>query len=407
MRYAISLGVSVVICILPHTATAQAGDPNRVVCPDVPRLQKFSVSSTEEASKRGMEVVNGNQCLKCSDHSIIVEKHTFSGTVTIETTRRCKTQADLDTYGCKAYCPNCSREPSVSLRLVADGKTESIASKSKCDERIGSAIRTAANSNSLSALAALRPAAEISRPASTGQPLSTSAVISQAFGGQAPPEVVKQAATDPGLQTAVALGEPGMIARAAKAAGLSEEQAQKLAADRASLTAIRPSGALEASEVDGVGYYSNYQPHYATTYNNQSASPFGMFSSLFSNGSLTSSLASLFKPTSEPIQSTSASPSNSSSELLHTIASLIVQPERISTGGSFIVSWTSLGTRRGEPCTLRLQDSANKTVTIGSAKEGTVRIPSTDLARGKLLFTLSCPSPQGNPLTLEKRVELQ
>lgn len=217
------------------------------VCP-TPKTEQYPVGSYEEAGNKGIEVLSsGGKCGRCNDIRLTFKKtYTLGilsgGLMTVETTRACRTQADLEQFGCADWCKTCKKEPGIVL-VLPDGSQKV---GSRCDSNLGSAARAAVSTGNVALLDKIRPPQELD-PAGPNKdaPLSQSAekVIGKALDGAGikDPDILKKVGNDTKLQDIIAKGgNPVDIDNRLKELGLNEQQRTQLTEGVTALTPGEP-----------------------------------------------------------------------------------------------------------------------------------------------------------------------
>src|SRR3989344_875216 len=409
------------------------------ICPKV-RTVEYTVYSEEaaaaKASNIGAQLVgssNSNdlrvRCARCSNQKISFRRDAFSGVVIITPTHTCTTQYDLDTYGCKSWCPTCVIEPKIARDM-----------------------RQSKGGDTTLTRAGQQQATE--KPVSTGSSSLSPKIVEAFKNANVAPEKIAEAVKDPSkLQAlreyaaAVEKNDASSVTAAAKDRGLSSAQTQKLATNAAALAPEARKGFSQGAIIEKTSPPSTFdepnnastEPHaakvsvvagpgpqspfdmsqsdltygmiprlgsyessdgYAYTQSSQgSGSPFNMLGSLISsflkrNTSGSSSAQpsqtspSITLSNSQPIPNTSA-------------ATLLVQPKTAVRGGQLTISWSSVGMSQLEPCRILIGSEE-----IAKGNEGSAKKTIPLAASGELEVSLKCTSLDG-PIERKERIPVE
>ena len=431
------------------------------ICPKV-RTVEYTVYSEEaaaaKASNIGAQLVgssNSNdlrvRCARCSNQKISFRRDAFSGVVIITPTHTCTTQYDLDTYGCKSWCPTCVIEPKISLVLPA-ARGGIVTTRSKCDPNIARDMRQSKGGDTTLTRAGQQQATE--KPVSTGSSSLSPKIVEAFKNANVAPEKIAEAVKNPSkLQAlreyaaAVEKNDASSVTAAAKDLGLSSAQTQKLATNAAALAPEARKGFSQGAIIEKTSPPSTFdepnnastEPHaakvsvvagpgpqspfdmsqsdltygmiprlgsyessdgYAYTQSSQgSGSPFNMLGSLISSFLKRNTSGSSSAQQSQT--SSSITLSNSQPNPNTSAATLLVQPKTAVRGGQLTISWSSVGMSQLEPCRILIGSEE-----IAKGNEGSAKKTIPLAASGELEVSLKCTSLDG-PIERKERIPVE
>jgi hypothetical protein len=335
--------------------------PTDIVCPDA-KIQRSTVDTADQAKAvagtKGNDITNStDKCVRCSDQKISFETNIWrmEGYVIITPVRACRTQADLETYGCSSWCPTCTREPSITLEIPAEyagGKTANL-TRSKCDPQISSAISRAAGQGDIRPLQALRPPQIKGGDAPGGK----EAVQGFLDKNATTPANVPPAGTSISDNTRVVSGST--------------------IGDRYESNGERSGGS--GFSFDALGLLKSFlSPNNSNSQDQKSSQDSsGAFSRLRSLTDGVRARAPSVTPT----------------------ATLVVWPETAPKGGAIVAHWSSVG-MKASSCRLTAPGARVE----GQSGSRSVRVPN---AADSIEVTLSCTGLNGKDIDVRERVEVE